>query len=84
MASKLPKLVLPAYDFRTKTATYRHYAEAVFKANPGTRGVVAKEALDKAWFTAVKNHWPGNQAKREELFRDVSRLFCSSETGCTI
>lgn len=79
MASKLPKLVLPAYDLRTKNATYHHYAEAVFKANPGTRGVVAKEALDKAWFTAVKNHWPGNQAKREELFHDVSRPLYFSE-----
>jgi hypothetical protein len=72
MASKLPKLVLPAYDFKTMKATYRHYAEAVCKANPGMRGAVTKDFVDKGWVSAVMEFLPGNQAKREKMFRQVS------------
>lgn len=78
MASKLPKLVLPAYDFKTMKATYRHYAEAVCKANPGMRGAVTKDFVDKGWASAVKEFWPGNQAKREKMFRRVSTRWPSS------
>lgn len=74
MASKVPKLVLPAYDLKTHMATYRHYAEAVFKANPGMRGTITKDFVDKAWVTAVKEHWPGNKGKQEVMFRRVRTL----------
>lgn len=74
MASKVPKLVLPAYDLKTKIATYRHYAEAVFKANPGMRGSITKDFVDKAWVMAVKGHWPGSKGKQEAMLRSVRTL----------
>lgn len=74
MASKVPKLVLPRYDLKSKTATYRHYAEAVFKANPGMRGSITKDFVDKAWVTAVKGRWPSKKGKKEAMLRLVRTL----------
>lgn len=75
MALKLPKLVLPAYDLGNRPARYRHFAEAVLNANSGSGLAVTKDAVDKAWCTAVKKHWPSNKDKQEEMFRQVSILF---------
>ncbi len=69
MASKLPKLLLPAYDFKSKPVAYYAYAEAVYK---GRREAMIKETVDKAWVSAVKDNYPKNQAKREELIKQVN------------
>ncbi|KAI9873554.1 MAG: hypothetical protein M1830_000289 [Pleopsidium flavum] len=71
MASKLPKLILPVYDLKVKPLTYHHYAEAVYKANASRREAMSREAVDKAWVTAVKDYYPNNKAKREKLCQQV-------------
>ena len=71
MASKLPTLLLPAYDLRLKPK-YRDFAEALYQLNKYRREAMTREAVDKLYVTAVRETYPHNKGKQDELIEQVS------------